>query len=184
MEVFSINKGQEKQEALLNENIRFPQVLLIDQNGQQLGVKTSTEALQIAEEAGLDLLCVAAQAKVPVCKIVDYKKLKYEQQKNARLARKNQTVIVTKEVVISPVIGSGDFDTKLKQAIKFLNEGNRLKVTLSFRKRGRLLNGGDPNIEVIEKFIESIGDIATVESKPSLEGRNVIAVLSAKKQKK
>ena len=82
------------------------------------------------------------------------------------------------------MIGSGDFDTKLKQGLKFLNEGNRLKVTLSFKKRGRLLNGGDPNIEVIEKYIESIGDIATVESKPSLEGRNVIAVLAAKKVKK
>lgn len=184
MEVISINKGQEKQEALLNENIRFPQVLLIDANGQQLGIKSSTEALEIAMEQGYDLLCVAPNAKTPVCKLVDYKKFKYEQQKNARLARKNQTVIVTKEIVLSPVIGTGDFDTKLKQGLKFLNEGNRLKVTLSFKKRGRLLNGGDPNIEVIEKYIESIGDIATVESKPSLEGRNVIAVLAAKKVKK
>jgi translation initiation factor IF-3 len=184
MEVFNINRGQEKQDALLNENVRFSQVLLIDESSNQLGVMSSSEALQIARERGFDLLCVAPLAKTPVCKLVDYKKLKFEQQKNARLAKKKQTVVVTKEIVLSPVIGSGDFDTKLKQGMKFLNEGNRLKVTLSFKKRGRLLNGGDPNIEVIERYIESIGELATIESKPSLEGRNVIAVLAAKKQKK
>ena len=115
---------------------------------------------------------------------MDYQKYRYEQQKRARLAKKNQTIISIKEIWLTPVISQNDFETKLKAGIKFLEQGNKLKVSLRFNKRARMLNGGEPNIEVIEHYIESVSEIANVDSKPTLEGRNVVAVLSAKKDKK
>ena len=153
LEVFYINRNQDKNEALINENIKAEQVLLIDNNGEQLGVKALQEALAIAESSGFDLVCVAPNAKVPVCRLIDYKKFKYNQQKNARLAKKNQTVISVKEIRLTPVISSNDFDTKLRAGIKFLEQGNKLKVALTFNKRARMLNGGEPNIEVIQRYI-------------------------------
>ena len=182
--MFYINRNQDKNEALINENIKAEQVLLIDNSGEQLGVKAIGEAIAIAESSGFDLVCGAPNAKVPVCRLIDYKKFKYNQQKNARLAKKNQTVISVKEIRLTPVISSNDFETKLRAGIKFLEQGNKLKVALTFNKRARMLNGGEPNIEVIQKYIEKVGDIAVVESKPTLEGRNVIAILAAKKEKK
>lgn len=158
-------------------------VLVIDENGQQLGEKDLDEALDLAEEAGYDLVCVAPNAKVPVCKFMDYKKFRFEQQKRARVAKKNQTVILVKEVRLTPVISDNDFETKLKAGIKFLEQGNKLKVTLKFVRRERMLNYGDPNIEVMNRYIERLQDIATVESKPVLEGKNVTAMLAKKKAK-
>ena len=184
MEVKIINKSQDKNETLINENIKAESVLVIDQNGVSLGVKPIEEALQLANESGYDLVCVAPQAPKPVCRLMDYQKYRYEQQKRARIAKKNQTVISVKEIWLTPVISQNDFDTKLRAGIKFLEQGNRLKVSLRFNKRARMLNGGDPNIEVIERYIEKLSDIANIESKPTLEGRNVIAVLSAKKDKR
>ncbi len=159
-------------------------MLLIDNEGNSLGVKPISEALELAEAKGFDLVCVAPQAPKPVCRMIDYQKYRYEQQKRARMAKKNQTIISIKEVRLTPVISQNDFDTKLRAGIKFLEQGNKLKVTLTFNRRARMLNGGEPNIEVIERFIEKVSDIANVESKPALEGRNVTAVLSAKKEKK
>ncbi len=170
--------------ALINENIKAEQVLVISKDGESLGVKPIQEALNIASDAGLDLVCVAPQAKTPVCRLIDYQKYKYEQQKRARLAKKNQTIVCVKEIRLSPVISANDFETKLRAGIKFLSQGNKLKVTLNFNRRARMLNSGDPNLEVIERYIDKVSDIATVESKPALEGRNVIAVLAAKKEKK
>lgn len=159
-------------------------MLVIDNVGESLGVKPIQEALRLASEKGFDLVCVAPQAKPPVCRLIDYQKFKYEQQKKARLAKKNQTIVCVKEIRLTPVISSNDFDTKLRAGIKFLEQGNKLKVTLTFNRRARMLNSGDPNIEVILNYIEKVSDIATIESKPTLEGRNVIAVLAAKKEKK
>ena len=179
-----INKNQDsKFESLVNENITAKVVLVIDENGQQLGEKDLDEALDLAEEAGYDLVCVAPNAKVPVCKFMDYKKFRFEQQKRARVAKKNQTVILVKEVRLTPVISDNDFETKLKAGIKFLEQGNKLKVTLKFVRRERMLNYGDPNIEVMNRYIERLQDIATVESKPVLEGKNVTAMLAKKKAK-
>ena len=141
------------------------------------------EALTLAEEAGYDLVCVAPNAKVPVCKFMDYRKFKFEQQKRAKVAKKNQAVVTVKEVRLTPVISDNDFETKLKAGIKFLEQGNKLKVTLTFVRRARMLNLGDPNIEVINRYIARLEDLAVVESKPVLEGKNVTAMLAKKKQK-
>ncbi|MBQ7277154.1 MAG: translation initiation factor IF-3 [Bacilli bacterium] len=179
-----MNKNQDsKFENLVNENITAEVVLVIDENGQQLGEKSLDEALDLAEEAGYDLVCVAPNAKVPVCKFMDYRKFRYEQQKRARVAKKNQTVILVKEVRLTPVISDNDFETKLKAGVKFLEQGNKLKVTLKFVRRERMLNYGDPNIEVMNRYIERLQDIAVVESKPVLEGKNVTAMLAKKKAK-
>jgi len=158
--------------------------LLIDNEGQTLGVMPTSEALSIAYEKGFDSVCVAPQAQNPVCKLIDYQKYRYEQQKRARLAKKNQTVVEVKGIRLTPVISQNDFDTKLKAGIKFLEQGDKLKVTLTFNKRARMLNGGDPDLEVINRYIEKLSDMSTVESKPILEGRNVNAILAPKKEKK
>lgn len=169
---------------MINENIHFNEVLLIGSDGSQLGVMSSTQALDIAREQGYDLVCVAPQAKTPVCRLIDYQKYRFEQQKRARLAKKNQTIISIKEIRLSPVIGDNDFERLLKQGIEFLEAGNKLKVTLSFSGRARMLGSGDPAIfEVMERYIAKVGDIATVESKPTLEGRNMSAMLALKKKK-
>jgi len=178
-----INKNQDtKYENLVNENIKADTVLVIDDNGVQLGEKKLVEALNLAEEAGFDLVCVAPNAKPPVCKFMDFRKFRYEQQKKARVAKKNQTVVSVKEIRLTPVISDNDFDTKLKAGIKFLEQGNKLKVTLTFVRRARMLNLGDPNIEVINRYIDKLAEIATVESKPVLEGKNVTAMLAKKKK--
>ncbi len=186
-EVSNINKNQNqdrKNEALVNENIKAEQVLVVDDAGNSLGVKKLQEALKIAEERNLDLVCVAPNATTPVCRLMDYSKYRYEQQKRARVAKKNQTIICVKEVWLTPVISSNDFDTKLKQGTKFLQQGNKLKVTLRFNRRARLLNMGDPDIQVLQRYIDATSEIATVESKPVLEGKSVFAVLTPKKEKK
>lgn len=181
----SINRSQDrKNEALVNEEITASVVLVVDNEGVMLGEMSVAEGIKLAEAKGLDLVCVAPNAPKPVCRMMDYSKFRYEQQKRARVAKKNQTVVTLKEVWLTPVISSNDFDTKLKTGIKFLQQGNKLKVTLRFNKRARMLNMGDPDIQVLTKFIEATQEIATVENKPTLEGKSVSMILVAKKEKK
>ena len=181
----SINRNQDrKNEALVNEEITASVVLVVDNEGVMLGEMSVAEGIKLAEAKGLDLVCVAPNAPKPVCRMMDYSKFRYEQQKRARVAKKNQTVVTLKEVWLTPVISSNDFDTKLKTGIKFLQQGNKLKVTLRFNKRARMLNMGDPDIQVLTKFIEATQEIATVENKPTLEGKSVSMILVAKKEKK
>ena len=181
----SINRSQDrKNEALVNEEITASIVLVVDNEGAMLGEMSVAEGIKLAEAKGLDLVCVAPNAPKPVCRMMDYSKFRYEQQKRARVAKKNQTVVTLKEVWLTPVISSNDFDTKLKTGIKFLQQGNKLKVTLRFNKRARMLNMGDPDIQVLTKFIEATQEIATVENKPTLEGKSVSMILVAKKEKK
>ena len=181
----SINRSQDrKNEALVNEEITASVVLVVDNEGKMLGEMSVAEGIKLAEAKGLDLVCVAPNAPKPVCRMMDYRKFRYEQQKRARVAKKNQTIISVKEVWLTPVIGQNDFDTKLKTGIKFLQQGNKLKVTLRFNKRARMLNMGDPDIQVLTKYIEATADIATVENKPTLEGKSVSMILVAKKEKK
>ena len=181
----SINRSQDrKNEALVNEEITASIVLVVDNEGVMLGEMSVAEGIKLAEAKGLDLVCVAPNAPKPVCRMMDYSKFRYEQQKRARVAKKNQTVVTLKEVWLTPVISSNDFDTKLKTGIKFLQQGNKLKVTLRFNKRARMLNMGDPDIQVLTKFIEATQEIATVENKPTLEGKSVSMILVAKKEKK
>ena len=169
---------------MINDSIQAEKVLVISDTGEQLGQMDLEDALKVADERGFDLVCVAPNAPKPVCRMMDYSKFRYEQQKRARVAKKNQTIISVKEVWLTPVIGQNDFDTKLKTGIKFLQQGNKLKVTLRFNKRARMLNMGDPDIQVLLKYIEATQDIATVENKPTLEGKSVSMILVAKKEKK
>ena len=172
------NKGNED---LVNNAIRFPEVLLIDQNGQQLGVKTRNEALRIAEDANLDLLCVAPQAKPPVCKIVNYGKYRFEKQKKAKEVKKKQHIIETKEVRFTPQTDKHDLEVKAKAAKEWLSSGNRVKVTVRFR--GRQMSHMEIGEDNLNKFIEMVQDYAVVEKAPTVEGRQMFAFIGPKKNK-
>ncbi len=137
----------------------------------------------MAEEVNLDLVCVAPNAKIPVCRFMDYSKFRYEQQRKARESRKNQKIVTLKEIWVSPVISANDFETKLKNGRRFLSEGNKLKITLRFVRRMRMLSNENDYMQILNNFIERTQDIAYVESRPSLEGRNMSVILSPKKDK-
>lgn len=172
-----------KNETLVNEDITFKEVLVIDEDGNQLGTMTPSEGVKLAEQKSLDLVCVAPNAKVPVCRFMNYSKYRYEQQKRAREAKKNQKVLSMKEIWLSPVISSNDLETKLKSARKFLLEGCKLKVTLRFTKR-RMIGMMNQNETVLDKVAEKLADISTVEQTPVLEGRNMTLILMPKKDNK
>ncbi|MGB4695166.1 MAG: translation initiation factor IF-3 [Acholeplasmataceae bacterium] len=175
---------ERRSEALINENINAPEVLVINEKGESLGVKPIAVAQQMADEVGLDLVCVAPNAKVPVCRFLDYSKFRYEQQRKARESRKNQKIINVKEIWLTPVISPNDFETKLRRGRQFLMDGNKLKVTLRFGRRMRMLsNEADADL-MLDKFIEGTADIAVVESRSALEGRNMTLMLSPRKDKK
>lgn len=165
----------------VNEGIRARELRVIDQNGDQLGVKSRNEALEIAARANLDLVLVAPQAKPPVARIMDYGKFKFEQQKKEREIRKNQKVINMKEVRLSPTIDEHDFQTKLRNAIKFLEKGDKVKCTLRFK--GRAITHKDIGQRVLDRFAEACSDIATVEQKPKMDGRSMFLVLAPKNEK-
>jgi translation initiation factor IF-3 len=160
----------------VNEKIRAREVRLIDSNGDQLGVKTRQEALEIAQTRNLDLVLVAPNAKPPVCRIMDYGKYRYEQQKKEKEARKKQKVINIKEVRFTPGIGDHDFETKLKNAKKFLEKGDKLKASVRFR--GRAITHKELGQEVLNRLAEELKDVATIESRPKMEGRNMFMMLA------
>ncbi|MFA1821257.1 translation initiation factor IF-3 [Virgibacillus oceani] len=165
----------------VNEKIRAREVRLIDSTGDQLGVKSKQEALEIASKRELDLVLVAPNAKPPVCRIMDYGKFRFEQQKKEKEARKKQKVINVKEVRFTPGIGDHDFETKLKNARKFLSKGDKVKAAVRFR--GRAITHKDLGREVLDRFAEEVKDIATVESKPKMEGRNMFMMIAPSKDK-
>src|SRR5690625_1587823 len=165
----------------VNENIRAREVRLIDANGDQLGVKSRQEALQIAETRELDLVLVAPGAKPPVCRIMDYGKYRYEQQKKEKEARKKQKVINVKEVRFTPGIGEHDFNTKLRNARKFLEKGDKVKASVRFR--GRAITHKELGQEVLDRLAEEVKDISTVESKVKMEGRNMFMMLAPQSEK-
>ncbi|WP_339228353.1 translation initiation factor IF-3 [Oceanobacillus sp. FSL K6-2867] len=160
----------------VNEKIRAREVRLIDSNGDQLGVKTRQEALEIAQTRNLDLVLVAPNAKPPVCRIMDYGKYRFEQQKKEKEARKKQKVINVKEVRFTPGIGDHDFETKLKNARKFLEKGDKVKAAVRFR--GRAITHKELGREVLDRFAEEVKDIATIETKPKMEGRNMFMMVA------
>lgn len=166
-------------DLLINENIRAREVRLIDSNGEQLGIVPLKEALRIAEERNLDLVNVAPQAKPPVCRIMDYGKYRYEQSKREKEARKNQKIITIKEVRLSPTIEEHDLQTKLKSVVKFLQQGDKVKVSVRFR--GRQITHTDIGRRVLERIIADVADLAVVEKKPNMEGRNMMIILAPKK---
>lgn len=159
----------------VNEKIRAKEVRLIDSNGDQLGVKSRQEALEIANTRNLDLVLVAPGAKPPVCRIMDYGKFRYEQQKKEQEARKKQKTIQVKEVRFTPGIGDHDFNTKLRNARKFLTNGDKVKASVRFR--GRAITHKDLGREVLDRLAEEVKDIAVVESKAKMEGRNMFMML-------
>ena len=165
---------------MINEEIRDREVRVIDENGEQLGVMTSSAALRIAEERGMDLVKVAPQGKPPVCKIMDYGKYRFEQAKREKEARRNQHVIEVKEIRMSPGIGENDFNTKLKNGQKFLQGGDRLKVTIRFR--GREMAHTNIGEQLLRDFAAKCADIANLDKQPKLEGRNMSMFLSPKAQ--
>jgi len=165
----------------VNESIRAKEVRLIDSNGDQLGVKSRNEALDIAQARELDLVLVAPKAKPPVCRVMDYGKYRFEQQKKEKEARKKQKVINVKEVRFTPGIGQHDFDTKLKNTRKFLEKGDKVKASVRFR--GRAITHKDLGREVLNRLAEELEDSATIESKPKMEGRNMFMMLAPKTEK-
>jgi len=171
----------QKDNVKVNEEIRASQVRVIDVDGSQLGVFTVKDALKVAAERGQDLIEIAPQAKPPVCKIIDYGKFRYEQQKREKLQRKNQTVSVLKEIRLHPNTDVHDFEFKAKHAINFLEEGNKVKVSVMFK--GREMAYTEQGEELLNKFIEKVEDIAKIESPIKMEGRNMNVILVPSKNK-
>jgi translation initiation factor IF-3 len=161
-----------------NRDIRVPRVQLIDENGLNRGNVSIQEALQIAEEAGLDLVEISPNAEPPVCKITDLGKLKYASQKKAAEARKNQKVIEIKEIKMRPNIDTHDYETKMKAVRRFFDEGDKVKLTLRFR--GREMAHLELGMELLNKVKAEVETIAKVEAEPKLEGRQMMMVLSPK----
>lgn len=172
-----------KNDALVNENIKCHEVLVIDETGESLGVKGVADAIKIAQSRSLDLVCVAPNAKTPVCRFMDYSKFRYEQQRKAREAKKHQKIVSVKEIWLTPVISIGDFETKLKRGRKFLEDGNKLKVTLRYRSY-RMLNNDNITTEALDRYLSETSDIANLEAKPKLEGKNMSMILVPNKDKK
>jgi translation initiation factor IF-3 len=162
----------------VNEEIRVPQVRLIDENGEMLGVLSIRDALYKAFQAGLDLLEISPNAVPPVCKITDYGKFKYEQQKKANEARKKQKVVEIKEIKVRPNIDDHDYDVKMRQAKGFISEGDKVKVTLRFR--GREMAHQELGVKLLERIRTELVEIVKVESMPRLENRQMIMVLAPK----
>lgn len=165
---------------LINERVRFPEVLLIGASGEQLGKMSSKAAYDIAVQSDLDLVCVAPNANPPVCKIMNYGKYRFEQQKKAKENKKKQHTIEIKEIQLTPQIGQHDVDTKARAARRFLEDGNKVKVGV--RYRGRQLSHVEVGEEVMNKFIQSLEDVAVVEKAPFMEGKWLNAVLAAKRK--
>ncbi len=166
---------------LVNENIRFKEVLVIGPEGEQLGIKSRNEALAEAERHGLDLFCVSPSAKPPVCKLLDYGRYRYELQKRTKEAKRNQNVTEVKALRLSPVIDLHDFETKVRQASKWLNDGQKVKADMRFR--GRLITRLAVGKKVMTDFIAALADLGQVEKDPKLEGNTMSVVISPKKSK-
>jgi translation initiation factor IF-3 len=162
----------------LNEDIRDKEIRLIGSDGEQMGIMSSDEALKIADEQGLDLVKISPQATPPVCKLMNYGKFRFEQSKREKEAKKNQHIVEIKEIRMSPGIDIGDFNTKLKNAQKFIAEGNRVKVSVRFR--GREMAHTDIGRDLLDKFAEQCAETANLDKGAKLEGRMMSIFLSPK----
>ncbi len=168
-----------KNELRINREIKVSETRLIDQNGNMVGIVPINEALKLAFEAGLDLIEVSPNANPVVCKIASYSKMKYDEQKKANLTKKKQKVIDVKEIKMSLNIGDGDFNTKLKQALKFLEKGDKVKFNFMFR--GREITYSDTAQVIIDKIIETLGNAAKMDEKPKMEGKRLFFTLAPAK---
>ena len=166
-------------ELFINEQIRDKEVRVIGEAGEQLGIMSSREALQMAEEAGVDLVKIAPTAKPPVCKLVDYGKYKYELTRKEKEARKKQRVIEIKEIRLSPNIDTNDLNTKVNAARKFLSKGDRVKITLRFR--GREMAHMANSKHILDDFAQALSDVCVVEKAPKVDGRSMTMFLTEKR---
>ncbi len=176
MEVFFIRKNQ----VPINEEIRDPEVRLIDADGEMLGVVSSKEAQNMAITKNLDLVKIVSNAVPPVCKIMDYGKYVFEQGKKEKEAKKNQKIVSLKEVRLSAKIEEHDFDVKVKNAYKFLKDGDKVKVSIRFR--GREMKYTSDGKEVLEKFAEAVNEVGVAEKQPKLEGKSMMVILNPNKK--
>lgn len=165
---------------LFNEKIPFKEVLVIDANGDQLGVMSKRDALERAYSQNLDLLCVAPKARPAVCKVLDYGRYHFEQQKKAKEAKKKQHVVEVKSLRLSPIIDTHDFETKLRHAKKWIESGMKVKIDMRFR--GRLITRLEVGKKIMNDFLAAMDEIAVVEKKPSMEGNTMSTVLAPKKK--
>ena len=168
-------------ELMINEQIRDKEIRLIGTEGEQLGIMSSRDALRLAEEAGLDLVKIAPNAKPPVCKIVDYGKYRYEMIRKEKEAKKKQKVIEVKEIRLSPNIDTNDLNTKINAANKFITKGDKVKVTLRFR--GREMAHMNNSKHILDDFADSLADVANIEKAPKVEGRSMTMFLAPKSKK-
>ena len=166
-------------ELMINEQIRDKEVRLIGEEGQQLGIMSAKDAQKLADEAGLDLVKIAPNAKPPVCKIVDYGKFKYEQTRKEKEAKKKQKVIEIKEIRLSPNIDTNDLNTKISAARKFITKGDRVKVILRFR--GREMAHMNTSKHILDDFAQALVDVAIIEKAPKVEGRSMTMFLTEKR---
>lgn len=164
---------------MINEQIRDREVRLIGEDGEQLGIMSSREAMKLAAEANLDLVKIAPTAKPPVCKIIDYGKYKYEQTRKEKEAKKKQKTVEVKEVRLSPNIDTNDLNTKVNSAKKFIGKGNKVKVTLRFR--GREMAHVQSSKHILDDFAALLEDVAVVEKPAKMEGRSMSMVLTEKR---
>ena len=164
---------------MINEQIRDREVRLIGADGEQLGIVSSREAQKIADEAGLDLVKIAPNAKPPVCKVIDYGKYRYEQARKEKDAKKKQKTVELKEIRLSPNIEANDLNTKMNAAKKFLAKGNKVKITLRFR--GREMSHMNASKHIQDDIAENLSDVAVVEKAPKVEGRSIGMVLAEKR---
>lgn len=169
-------------EPMINEEIRDREVRVISADGTQLGVMATRAAIELAEKEGLDLVKIVPTAQPPVCKLMDYDKHRYEQSKRERELRKNQRIVTLKEVQLSATIEENDVQTKFKNAVKFLEDGDKVKVSIRFR--GRQIAHTDIGMKIMQDFAARIEEFGTVERRPLLEGRHMIMILAPKAEKK
>ena len=169
-------------DLMINEEIREREVRVVNEQGEQLGIMPTVQALKLADEQQLDLVNIAPSAKPPVCKLMDYGKYRFEMSKKEREIKKNQKVIETKEVRLSATIEDHDVDVRYRQAVKFLQDGNKVKVSIRFR--GRQIAHSEIGADVMQEFAERIKEYGTMEKKPVIEGRNMTMMLVPRDPKK
>ena len=176
--LFYVRRYKTISELFINEQIRDKEVRVVGPDGEALGVMSIQDARKAAEDAGVDLVKIAPNAKPPVCKIVDYGKYKYEQLQKAKEAKKKQKIVDIKEIRLSPNIDTNDLNTKVNAAKKFLSKGNRVKITLRFR--GREMAHMGASVHILTDFAAAVADVAVVEKQPKVEGRSMTMFLSEK----
>lgn len=173
--------GHISTELRINDRIRVPEVRLVGPNGETVGIVPTDQALKLAQEADLDLVEIAPQGRPPVCKLMDYGKFKYENAQKAREARRNQTNVVIKEMKLRPKIDAHDYETKKGHVVRFLRQGDKVKITIMFR--GREQHRPELGFRLLQKLAEDVTELGFVESSPKQDGRNMIMVLGPHKKK-